>query len=505
MKQIFDQRPWLPLVLCLFAGPGITLSLAPFDAWPLGLVALGLLFYCCLQQRQRLTSLSFCFGLGLFGSGASWVYVSIHDFGMPSVPLAAGLTALFIAVLASALCLPFWGYQWLLKKLRWQPSSIIFLLGLCATYSLSEWIRGWLFSGFPWLYSGYAYLATPIASWASFGGVLLLSLISCLTAAAVVAVIAERNPASNALLLSLVAIWLTGPLLAKIQWTQSQGEKITVGMVQANIPQHLKWQPSFRQNTLDRYWQMSQPLWGKDWLIWPEAAIPIPYHRAKPYFDRAAQAAKQHNTALISGVIYDQQQPRQFYNSAIGLGLAEGVYHKRHLVPFGEYIPLASAFGQIFKLFNLATPGITPGPKEGQTISLIKQGFEIQPLICYEVVYPLLGRQAANHPVLLTISNDAWFGNSLGPLQHLQMAQMRALEHQRYMIRSTNNGISAIINPKGELIAVSEQFKQQNLTGEVWAKQGKTPFGRYGNSLFLLLVAALILASSLGRNGVKAS
>jgi apolipoprotein N-acyltransferase len=184
------------------------------------------------------------------------------------------------------------------------------------------------------------------------------------------------------------------------------------------------------------------------------------------------------------------------YNSAIGLGEAQGLYHKRQLVPFGEYIPMSSLLGEVFKIFNLPTPGISLGPEPGGILTLARQQLTVQPLICYEVVYPELGRQAAQHPVLITISNDAWFGHSLGPLQHLQMAQMRALENQRYLIRSTNNGISAIVGPAGELLATSEQFKQQNLTGEVWAKHGLTPFGEFGQWLYLALAAALLAVTS---------
>lgn len=500
ISQLKPQR-YLKYLLCLLAGSGITLSLAPFDYWPLGLVGLSIFYYYLLSNPNQLSSLSFAFGFGTFSTGASWVYVSIHDFGLPSVPLASAMTLAFTLGLGLVFCLPFWLYQLFLRKRQYTPSHWALAISLAAVFSLGEWSRSWLLSGFPWLYSGYAHLNTPLAGWAPIGSVFLVGLVLSLSAAAIATNIVKTDRPGQWLLACCAALWGLGAVANTIQWSQNQGQKITVGMVQANIPQHLKWRPSYRNTTLERYWSMSSELWQYDWVIWPEAAIPIPYHRAQGFFKQADSAAKNSNSALISGLIYDHQEG-PIYNSAIGLGKASGLYHKRHLVPFGEYIPLSGLFGNVFKLFNLPTPGITLGPEPSGLLSLPDQQLKLQPLICYEVVYPELGRQAGQQAVLITISNDAWFGHSIGPLQHLQMAQMRALENQRYLIRATNNGVSAIIDPRGKLTAVSEQFKQQNLVGEVWAREGLSLFSRLG--LWTYYGAILVLLGLFNRRRLAA-
>ena len=489
----------LQLLSALIAGGLTPLSLAPLNIWPLALISPALLALLLYRQDTRgLLARSFSYGLGLFGVGASWVYVSIHDFGYTGVPLAALLTGLFVAGLALLFALPFlllkYG-QSSTQPRTWLPH----LLLVAAVWVIGEWSRSWFLTGFPWLYIGYSQLSTPLAGWAPLLGIFGVSLAVLLTGTFTLWLLMSRSKPSLILApLLLSGLWLGGHQLQQIEWTQATGEPKQVALVQANIPQEKKWQPSYLETTLERYRHLSADAWSADWVIWPEAAIPLLYHQALPVLQEAHETALANNSALITGILYDDPVSGRYHNSSLGLGLATGLYHKTRLVPFGEYVPLEQWLRGAIEFFNLPASFISPGQAEQHPLQI--GATRLASAICYEIVYPdLVASMASNTEVILTISNDAWFGGSWGPLQHLQMAQMRALENGRFVIRGTNNGVSAIINPQGQLIASSEQFVQQVLIGEVQGYRGQTPFMRYGSSSTLLMLAALIALAYIPR------
>jgi len=481
---------WAAYVCALLAGGLAPLSLAPLNIWPLALLSPAILALLLYRQSERdLLKRSFCFGLGLFGVGASWVYVSIHDFGYTGVTLAGLLTGLFVAGLALLFALPFLMLSYRQTTRSWLPH----LLLVAAVWVLGEWSRSWFLTGFPWLYIGYSQLTTPLAGWAPLLGIYGVSLAVLLTGALTLWPFLSRSKPSLILApLLLSSLWIGGLQLQDIEWTQAVGEPKKVALVQANIPQDKKWQPSYLEATLNRYRRLSAQAWSADWVIWPEAAIPLVYHQALPVLQEAHKTALANNSALITGILYDDPASGRYHNSSLGLGLASGLYHKTRLVPFGEYVPLEQWLRGAIEFFNLPASFISPGKSEQLPLQI--GATRLATAICYEVVYPdLVASMARNTEVILTISNDAWFGSSWGPLQHLQMAQMRALENGRFVIRGTNNGVSAIINNRGELLATSEQFVQQVLTGQVQAYKGSTPFVRWGSSSALLLCLGLLI------------
>jgi apolipoprotein N-acyltransferase len=495
---------WLKLLLAALVGGLTPLSLAPLNWWPLALLTPACVALLGWRQASKpLFLVSFSFGLGLFGVGASWVYVSIHEFGYAPIWLATMLTALFVAFLALVFAAPF-------TLLAWRPRRSLgtlplgaFLLGFTALWVLGEWVRSWLFTGFPWLYVGYSQWHTALAGWAPVTGVYGLSLAVIATSCGLAYLAVSRSGANQTpktprvvILLVLAGLWLGGQALRSVEWTQpaqdpSASAPLQVSLVQANIPQDKKWQLDFLGTTLERYRTLSEPVWDSDWVIWPEAALPILYHRAGPFLEEMHRRALQSNTALITGILYDDQAREQYHNSAVGLGMASGIYHKTHLVPFGEYVPLENWLRGLIQFFNLPTSIINPGPEQQHGLQI--GSHRLATAICYEIVYPdLVADSALQRDVILTISNDAWFGASWGPLQHLEMAQMRALETGRYVIRGTNNGVSALINPKGEVQQRSEQFVQTVLTGPVIPMKGNTPFMVWGSSPVIALCFALV-------------
>ena len=493
-------------VAALVAGCVLPLSLAPFDYWwlaPLPLMALMLLTQQLGLTVARLCFRYFMFGIGYFAVGASWVYVSIHDYGYTSMPFAMLLTSLWVAGLALVFALPWWWWSTRVQTLsdttakRW-----LLLLGFPAMWVLNEWMRTWLLTGFPWLFVGYSQTQTWLGGWAPVLGIYGVSFWVVLLASAAVSVMYRCSPVQRAWVrwstLGLVAFLAVGGgfLLGSVPWTQAvPGFTQPVVLVQGNVAQEEKWQPEQREAIRELYRSLSEPFFEAGQLVvWPEAAIPELYTDAHPFFLAIRAALYLHGGALISGVPSlhrDENGERVFHNSLLGLGEAAGFYHKRRLVPFGEYIPLQSVLKGLLDFFKLPISDFRTGPDVQNNLSTGKM--KTAGSICYEIAYPdLVASQSTDADFLLTVSNDSWFGRSLGPHQHLQMAQMRARENGRELVRATSNGISAFVDVKGGIVSRSAQFEVATLRGTVQAYSGVTPFQRWGSSPIVVVCVLLL-------------
>ena len=487
-------RPLTVLILAPLAGALITLSLAPFNIWPAGILSCILfahLLCTCTVSEARWRG--WLFGLGMFGSGASWVYISIHVHGHTSVPLAVFLTALFCGGLALLQAAFAWCYA---KFIRELPGGM--LVGFPALWVLFEWLRSYLFTGFPWLYLGYAHIDTWIAGWAPVLGVYGLSFFCALTGSCLYLAWRSRQCVSSLTYAVLIGtIWLGGGQLKPIEWVAPASEEpLSVAVYQPNIPQEQKWNRDWYPSILKKYASAMEPLYGYDIVLWPESAIPNFYQRSTDFLNPIAERASASETALISGIPFRAEGDNRYFNSIIALGQGRGVYHKQRLVPFGEYLPFEAQLRGLIAFFDLPMSNFSVGPPDQKPLRA--GAYRVTPFICYEVVYPdLVARNARQSDLLITISNDSWFGRSIGPLQHLQMAQMRALENGRYMIRGTNNGISAIIDHRGQIRAQTPQFIETTLRSEAQVMLGNTPFGSFGSLPVLggCLIALLLMAT----------
>ena len=479
------------LALAAFAGALAPLSFSPIDWWPLALLSAAV-FYVLLQNTspRRAALLSWCYGFGLFGAGVSWVYVSIHDYGNAPPALAGLLTLLFVAGLALLTALQGWIY-------RRFGSGGHPVLGFAACWVLGEWFRSWFLTGFPWLYLGSAHVTTLFSGVAPLFGVLGISFIVALSAA----LLGEcwrryrKLPSLLALVHShvptmLLLLWIVAIAPRNVNWVEPAGT-LDVGIVQANIAQDLKFDSNELQSNLRTYVELSTPLWSKDLVLWSETAVPLRYDESVPIVMQLDELARGTGTALLTGIYAETGEGT--HNSIVALGDGTGLWHKRKLVPFGEYTPLRTLSAGVLDLFDLQMGGgVVPGPRT-QGI-LTAKGHNVAPFICYEVVYPDFVREhARNAALLVTISNDTWFGRSWGPPQHLQMAAMRARENGRYMVRATNNGISALINERGEVVARAPQFEAATLSGTVQLFSGRTPWSRWGDWPLLALCGVLVL------------
>ncbi len=482
------NQGWTGTALTLLSGILVTLSLAPFGIWPAGIIAAGLLRWMLEgQSRRQVLWRSWLFGVGLFGSGTSWVYVSIQEHGHASVLLASFLIVLF--TMGLALFNLIGGFIYSLTSCH-RPRSNWLLFP--ASVVLGEWIKSWLLTGFPWLFLGYAHLETPLAGWAPVAGVLGISFIVALSGSLLFELFRSNNR-RGLILVSLGALWLGGWQLQRVEWVVPAGPAVKFAMIQPNIPQSIKWQPGAFDKIIGSYLEMSEELWGTEIVIWPEAAIPRLYQNATALIAQLDQQAKRSHSTLITGIPYRTDaslgKPSALYNSVVALGDGSGSYYKQHLVPFGEYVPLENLLRGLIDFFDLPMSSFSWGPADQPPLQAGR--WTLAPFVCYEVVYPeLVATDARRANFILTISNDSWFGRSIGPPQHFQIARMRALENGRYLIRGTNNGISGIVDHRGRVLVTAEQFTRSTVRGEAVPMQGLTPFGRSGS---LPLVAALVL------------
>lgn len=450
-------------LISLIAGGILPLAFAPWHYFWLAPLTTAILLYIWLKSTTWHAALNgWLFGLGMFGVGASWVYISIHRFGGASILLSLILTALFVITLAIfiAIC----GYC--MRKLA--PKK--FIISFPIFWVLFEWIRSHLFTGFPWLLLGYSQTNSCLRGYAPIIGVYGISFLIAFSAALIVAVFKSRKKLFSIII--LILIWIIGGLLVSINWTKPIGKPITISIVQGNIPQQLKWSPDQIAPTMQHYKNLTQPYWDSNIILWPEAAIPLPLPYAQTFVNQLSITAKKHHASLILGIPI--QINSQYYNAAIALGAGSGKYHKQRLVPFGEYVPFESILRGLFAFFDLPMSEFVKGPKKQ---NLLHAGnILIASYVCYEVAYAhLVHQNLPQAQLLITISNDAWFGESIAAAQHLQIGQMRCLETGRYMLFSTNNGITAIINPQGKIIKQLPRFKSLVLTGKVYAMQGETP------------------------------
>ena len=482
----------------LFAGALLPLALAPFSFWPIAIISMAILFSNLYEQSAKNAfKRSLIFGLGMFGTGVSWVFVSMYVFGDISALLALIGTFLFCLFNAIFFALPFMLCSLISKR------RFLALVVLPALWVISEWIRSWLFTGFPWLYAGYSHTDTWLSGWAPVGGVLLLSFFTALAAAALAQIRLYKDLASTLATLSLVTVMFLGGLaLQKIDWTESVETPVSVALIQPNVDQSDKWSITMRSQILHNLVVQTEPLWGTDIIIWPEGAIPVLYTQISDFLDDIHQRALASKTTLITGLPSNQKPEGPYYNSMLALGASHGIYNKTRLVPFGEYVPLEKLIRGLNNFFDLPMSSFSLGSKNQPLLTAAGQN--ISTAICYEIAYPdLVAKNSRNSNILLTVSNDAWFGDSIAPSQHMQMARMRAIENAKPVMRGTNNGITAFIDYRGTVIKQLSQFSPGVLTATVTPYTGVTPFSKFGSwpvVIFSLLVLSVFVLMRLRRN-----
>lgn len=434
----------------------------------------------------------FWFGFGSFTTGTYWLYISIHDFGGVAPPIAVAVCGALILLMA--LYSAAWGA--LSALVAAQAPSWQLLVVLPALWTLVEWTRSWLFSGFPWLSLGYGQIDGPLAAWAPLAGVHGLSLVVALCAGALAALVIGATRVRVTALSLLAGIVLVTVLLTGRQWTTPAGDALDVALVQGGISQDRKWLLEELESTKTLFRDFTVKLDKADLIIWPEAAIPALAHEEADYLHSLGELMKARKQELILGILTFDFGTGEFRNSLLTIGGSTGVYNKRHLVPFGEYFPVPDFVRNVLRLMNLPYTDISPGVDRQRP--LMARGIALAPSICFEDAFGTELRDFLPEAgLLINVSNDGWFGDSIAPHQHLQMARFRALEAGRYMLRSTNTGITAVIDPQGTVRARGAQFEAVVVSASVRPYQGATPWVRFGNWPVLAACCVFLLAASL--------
>jgi apolipoprotein N-acyltransferase len=472
-------------------GAASVLGFAPFLLFPIPIVALALLVRLWQGATPRMAALQgYAFGAGLFLAGVSWVYVSMHVFGGMPLLLAGLAAVLFCCVLALFPALA--GYVF--ARLR-RDRILADALLTAAAWTLAEWLRGWVLTGFPWLAFGYAQTPpSPLAGYAPLLGTYGVGFIAALIAALAGLTFGRRGRwlPSGAAIATLLAVGLG---LTSTEWTQPSGKPVSVSLLQGNIEQSLKWRPERLQQSLDTYLRLARAH-PAQLVVLPETALPLMLDQLpRDYVAELRRAAPGGKGDVLLGIAAQDAQGR-YYNSAVGF-TTEGIqsYRKSHLVPFGEFTP--PAFAWTLALLKIPMSNFSPGATVQPP--LVLAGEKVAVNICYEDVFgEEIIRALPGATLLVNLSNTAWFGDSLAQPQHLQIAQMRALETGRFMLRATNTGMTAIVNPRGRVERVLAPFGEGALVGEVSGYTGATPYVRWGNAAALLLVAIGLFAPLAG-------
>lgn len=498
MSSLSQRSLWQAGLLASLLGAVGVLAFSPYDCWPAALLALvGLLSLTLNHSPSQAAAIAFAWGVGFFGCGLWWIDYCIEQFGgLPGV-VGGLLMLLLIAYLALYPAL----FAALLTRGFPRPTAARFLLASPALWQLTEWLRSHLLSGFPWLQWGYTQIDGPLAGLAPLGGVNLVTWV--LISLSGLGCWAWFNQRWQRLWLLPLGLLLAYPL-RHYTWVRPLPERATtVALVQGNIAQSLKWQPEQLPATLQRYWQLTEPLLAQaQMIIWPEMAIPATDHSQRAFLQQLAQHLNPHQS-LITGISHQESSGAYLNTLLVLTGSSEAqstpvrYYHKHHLVPFGEFVPLSGLLRPLAPLFNLPMSSFSRGAY--QQAPLLAANRQLTPTICYEII---LGEQIrANFAnaidYLLTVSNDAWFGDTHGPWQHLQMARMRALELGRPLLRATNTGITAVVQSQGQVSALLPQFAPGVLQATVIPTTGLTPYARWGNTVVWLLSAVALITAWL--------
>ena len=479
LSQFFSiEFRFLPL-LSLLAGALTALAFAPFDQVWLIYLLTAFLFYVLLQSSPKKALLhGWLFGVGMQCSGVGWIYFSLHYHG-GSPTLFAFLLIFFLSAYLS-IYTALAGF--FVNRFCKTSNAVKLILLYPMSWALFEWLQGIVLTGFSWQQLGYTQIDLPLSGFAPLIGSHGVGLLLAMTSGALVLLLIDSSLRKKAALF-LLGLWLTGFLLKQISWTEVSSDEIKVALIQGNIEQSLKWKRELKIPTLQRYKQISLEQKDVDLIIWPETSIPGFQHQLGDYIEDLSREMKKTETDLLAGIFIRDMDTRYYYNSLINVN--GGEYRKRHLVPLGEYVPLRSLIEFFNRFMKIPMSDIASGDYEQPLLRAAGQPLGVS--ICFEDAFARdVRKDLPEATLLVNVSNDAWFDGSHEPFQHHAIARMRALESGRFMLRATNTGISSIIGPKGEEIAVSPQFEVSVLKASVQPMKGATPYILWGDLMLVL-------------------
>ena len=487
------DKPRLSRLIVFVIGAATTLAFAPFG-WSLlaPLLLLPLLYICLTVSPRDAAAHAFWYGFGLFLTGTYWIYISVHVFGNAALWIA--LLLMFALALLQATLLSIGG--WLISRLSQGEPWLLLFTGPAA-WVVVEWMRGWVLTGFPWMAFGYGQIDTGFAGWAPVLGVYGVSFMLVLSTAAVIATAMAATARGRVVGVATILVpWLLGTSLAFVDWTRPSGDPVRASIIQAGVSQDKKWDRDQLLPIMEYYLSATLSVADSDIVVWPEVAIPALDDQVESFIARVEEDARRNGQSVLFGILersFERSTEGRIYNSVILLGAEERQsYRKRHLVPFGEYFPVPPTVRSWMKMQNLPHSDLAKG-EDVQPLLTTVNGLQFGVAICYEDAFGSEQLYALPEAgVLINVSNDAWFGDSIAPHQHLEIARMRSLEFGRPTVRSTNTGISAFIEADGELLQVGKQFEPELMTADLRPRRGITPYAASGNWPIIGLCLAVL-------------
>jgi apolipoprotein N-acyltransferase len=481
-------------LLAIVAGALLPLAFAPFGQFWLAPPLYAVLFYVWRDATPRTAMRrGFAFGCASFGLGTYWTYIAVGEIGEAPIALAVFLTVGLTAVLASFVALGGWAAA------RWfrTTGAVAWLATLPALFVVTEWLRHWLFSGFGWLAAGYSQTDSWLMGYAAVAGLHAMSAAVLISAGALLALWLGSSRERIAAAVVLGAVWLGGLAVRDRAFTEAKAETLDVALATGAVPQSIKWEPEQLRPTLTLYNELTNQSAGADVIIWPEAAIPVPMEYVSQFLETVRRRAAEHGSTLLLGILRTVPLDgggETYENVVVAMTDEPQTYVKRHLVPFGEYFPVPSFIRSWMRLMSLPYTDLVGGAANQPP--LVVAGERLGVTICYEDVF---GAEQLHYlddaTLLVNVSNDGWFGDSIAIPQHLQIARVRAAEAGRYMVRAANRGITAVIDQHGRVVETLPAFQPGVLRHTVRGFTGATPYARVGNYLVLGLAAAALAAA----------
>lgn len=476
------------------------LSFSPYHLWHIPWVTLLVVIVAMGKRPQHTPLILFSFHLGLFCAGLHWICVSMTEFGGLSHPVAWFLIAGLSTYLAAIYGLM--GWLWV-KSARYVPASVAWIFLLPAFWLCADWLRGYLFTGFPWLWFGYGQIDSPLVALAPVLGVQGLTLTLLWTVIALKLYLGDGVRHRHVYLPPAIC-WVVALLLYPFDFVVPKAP-VQAALIQANIKQSLKWQPEYLVPTLNTYAELTQKVSPQTRIIvWPESALPEFEHEIYPFLHFFHDTLVKKQQSLVAGLLVHEQSKDAYYNGILVVGhVPQGVdsyrlghnnrYYKEHLLPIGEFVPFETFLRGLAPFFDLPMSSFHPGVAQAPNLNVADM--QAAPAICYEIAFSEKLRQKLRPEtsLILTVSNDSWFGHSIGPWQHAEMARMRALEFGRPVLRATNTGVTQMIDHHGQVTAELPQFKSAILEAKFSPTQGRTPYFIWGSWPLILGVLFVFL------------
>jgi apolipoprotein N-acyltransferase len=498
LQQILNRR-YVGSCVALAAGAAMSLTFAPFEWWPLAIFLPALLMWLWNGATPRRAAvLGFWFNFGTFSVGTYWLYISLRLIGHAPIPLALLLMLGLAAIMGAYHAL----LGWVVAKYLPPHGALRWMVGIPAAWLLIEWWRSWFLTGFGWLALGYAHTDSFMGSLAPVVGQYGLGLLTLIHAGALITIVFGSRRETIAAVASIVLIWGASLALRGVEWTAPRGAPITVAVVQGAIPQDEKWIGDNLETILDLYKTRTREAHGANLIVWPESAIPDLANNHVAYFRDVYAEASARGSSLVMGTLRMEPNPKtgedEYFNSVLAMDRATpgvGWYDKHHLVPFSEFFPVPGFIRSWLRLMTLPYSDFNRGAAQQQPLEAAGQ--RIAAGVCYEDAYgSTLLPAMSTATMLLNVTNDSWFGHSTARFQHLQISRLRAMETGRPMVRAANDGVSAVIGHRGEILARAPEYEANVMRSSLQPRLGLTPYARTGNwpTICLALIFALVAA-----------